>query len=191
VSQLSLFGDATSPAPTKTIPKKPKRNHVGACNVCKKLLCRCGLSDEATRIARNEDPDSSKRAAKRVEVALSWRQTIVWSAIQMMCKPVAPNMVTSVIASGGRTIDIELGDKCYTANEIALFAIQELDPNATQDTFRRRLSELVENRLCVKSPVDQFCRFSGQEVIGYGINPEAEFQVRLQESNPKKVRGNR
>ncbi len=96
-----------------------------------------------------------------------------------MCNPVSPGMVVEVIASGGRTIEIELGDKSYTANEIALYAIQELDPSATQDTIRRRLSELVEKQLCVRSPVEQFCRFSGQEVNGYGINADVDSRVSL------------
>lgn len=183
-SQLSLFGDSS--APTKKIPAKPSRNHVGACNTCKKLICRCDWDALTSRLARNENPESSKRAAKKVEVTLSWRQAIVWSAIQMMCKPTAPDMVTTVIASGGKHIDIELGDKSYTANEIALFCIQELEANATQDTLRRRLSELVEKRLCLRSPFEQFCRFSGQEVIGYSINPDIESKVSLPDAKGKK-----
>ena len=185
MSQLSLFG-SPSAASTKTVPAKPKRNHVGACVHCKTLICGCVNTDASSRIARRSDPESSKRAAKKLEVVLSWRQTFAWSAVKMMCNPVSPGMVVEVIASGGRTIEIELGDKSYTANEIALYAIQELDPSATQDTIRRRLSELVEKQLCVRSPVDQFCRFSGQEVNGYGIKPEVNATVVLKSDKAAK-----
>ena len=177
MSQMSLFGGSS--APTKEISDAPKRDRVGACRGCKKLICSCGSIGRANRISRNDDPESSKRAAKKLEIVLSWRQTVVWSAVKMMCHPDSPGTVSHVIASGGRMIDIELGEQSYTANEIALFCIQELDPNATQDTFRRRLGELVEKRLCVRSPVEQFCRFSGQEVIGYGMNSEVDAVVRL------------
>lgn len=181
MSQLSLFDGATgnqSPSNPVAPGGRHARGNVGECVDCGKLLCRCEMetSSNAKPYRRNTDPESSKKAAEEIVVKLGHLQTVLWSGLRMM---VEGSGCAECETERKTTVNIELGEAMYTANEIMLYVYQEFEPMTTRESLRRHVKDLVEKRLAVESSIDQVCRYSGREVKGFGINSEVSPRVEL------------
>lgn len=149
MNQLDLFG-AGAAGPSRMSPAAP---------------------DAGKHLARRSDPSTSRQSARDVAAKLSRHHATVWLAINQMVFPERGGNVATCKSEGGEMVAIPLGSSSYTAREIAVYAKERIDPNASIETLRKRVSELARpgGLELLKPAMTAPCLVTGKQAMAFGI----------------------